>query len=391
MKPTRTCVGIPGVTAVLGWSVTTTKIELQFGVIRWTWLQTRVPVVMWLQRCELDRLFWPRMSWKLLLRVGSPSDTCRPHLLVPIPPPPPEFPVRSRTGRRRTRACWWKRGAPWQACQGSFRLLLTPHSPAVVSNQLPPNASICWKEGFRAPHAFNHSCLCSFSSRMSSLLVLLCVLFYWLLGVWSFTLCGSGSYVNLCFTFTLSPSPSTLWCVSENDAFGSRCILLPVCSFTKLCLTLCNPMGCSTSVFPVLHHLPEFSQTHVHWVSDPSNHLILCCPLLLPPSVFPSIRVFSNGSALLIRWPKYYSFSISPSDEFSRFSFRIDWFAVQFHWFIQPLIPFKWPLMSIHSLLESIYAWYFLFISRNQSFFKYLSLLKWSVKYFYSFKYRRSI
>ena len=60
----------------------------------------------------------------------------------------------------------------------------------------------------------------------------------------------------------------------------------------------------------------------------PSNHLILCCPLLLPPSIFPSIRVFSNESALRIRWPKYWSFSfnISPSNEYSRLiSFRMDW------------------------------------------------------------------
>ena len=60
-----------------------------------------------------------------------------------------------------------------------------------------------------------------------------------------------------------------------------------------------------------------------------SNHLILCCPLLLLPSIFPSIRVFSNESALHIRWPKYwsFSFSISPSNEYSEFvSFRIDWF-----------------------------------------------------------------
>ena len=59
----------------------------------------------------------------------------------------------------------------------------------------------------------------------------------------------------------------------------------------------------------------------------PSNHLILCRPLLLLPSVFPSIRVFSNELALRIRWPKYWSFSISPSNEYSGlFSFRIDWF-----------------------------------------------------------------
>ena len=67
----------------------------------------------------------------------------------------------------------------------------------------------------------------------------------------------------------------------------------------------------------------------------PSNHLILCHPLLLPPSVFPSIRVFSNESVLRIRWPKYWSFnfSISPSNEYSALiSFRMDWldlFAVQ--------------------------------------------------------------
>ena len=59
----------------------------------------------------------------------------------------------------------------------------------------------------------------------------------------------------------------------------------------------------------------------------PSNHLILCCPLLLLPSIFPSIRVFSSESALHIRWPKYWSFSISPSDEYSGLiSFRINWF-----------------------------------------------------------------
>ena len=60
----------------------------------------------------------------------------------------------------------------------------------------------------------------------------------------------------------------------------------------------------------------------------PCNHLILCCPLLLPPSIFPSIRVFSNESALHIRWPKYWSFSlrISPSNEYSGLiSFRMDW------------------------------------------------------------------
>ena len=71
-----------------------------------------------------------------------------------------------------------------------------------------------------------------------------------------------------------------------------------------------------------------FKFMSTEWVM-PSNHLILCHPLLLPPSIFPSIRVFSNESLLPIRWPKYwhFSFSISPSNEYSGLiSFRIDWF-----------------------------------------------------------------
>ena len=74
--------------------------------------------------------------------------------------------------------------------------------------------------------------------------------------------------------------------------------------------------------------LPEFTQTHVLELVMPSNHLILCHPLLLPPSIFPSIRVFSTESVLHIRWPKYWSFSfnISPSHEYSGLiSFRMDW------------------------------------------------------------------
>ena len=80
---------------------------------------------------------------------------------------------------------------------------------------------------------------------------------------------------------------------------------------------------------PVHHQLVEFTQTHAHQVGDATNHLILCCPLLLPPSIFPSIRVFSNESALHTKWPQYwsFSFSISPSNEYSELiSFRIDWF-----------------------------------------------------------------
>ena len=87
-------------------------------------------------------------------------------------------------------------------------------------------------------------------------------------------------------------------------------------------------MDCSTPVFPVHHQFPELTQTHVHWVGMPSNHLILCCPLHLPPSILPSISVFSSESVLHIRWPRSwsFSFSISPSNEYSRLiSFRVDW------------------------------------------------------------------
>ena len=91
---------------------------------------------------------------------------------------------------------------------------------------------------------------------------------------------------------------------------------------------LCNSMNCSMPGFPVLHCLLEPAQIHVHWVSyaiQPSNPL---SPLLLLPRIFPSIRIFSNESALLTRLPKYrtFSFSVSPSNEYSGFiSFRIDW------------------------------------------------------------------
>ena len=72
------------------------------------------------------------------------------------------------------------------------------------------------------------------------------------------------------------------------------------------CPTLCDPMDCSMSGFPDHHEFLELGQTHVHWVSDAIQPSILCWPLLLLPSVFPSIRVFSNELALCIRWPKYW-------------------------------------------------------------------------------------
>ena len=92
--------------------------------------------------------------------------------------------------------------------------------------------------------------------------------------------------------------------------------------------TLCNPVNHSTPSLSVHHQLLETTQTHVHELVMPSNHLILSCPLLLLPSILPSIRVFSNESALHIRWPKYwsFSFSISPSKEHpGLISFMMDW------------------------------------------------------------------
>ena len=86
-------------------------------------------------------------------------------------------------------------------------------------------------------------------------------------------------------------------------------------------------MDCSMPGFPVLLYLPEFPQLMSTDLVMPSNHLILCCLLLLLPSIFPSIRVFSNELAPHIRWPMYWSFNISPSSEYSEFiSFKIDWF-----------------------------------------------------------------
>ena len=99
--------------------------------------------------------------------------------------------------------------------------------------------------------------------------------------------------------------------------------------FTQSCPTLCDLMDCSTpssTFFTISWSLPKLMSIDLVM---PSSHLVLCCPLLLLPSIFPSIRVFSNESALGIRWPKYwsFSFSISPSNEHSGLiSFRMDWF-----------------------------------------------------------------
>ena len=110
-------------------------------------------------------------------------------------------------------------------------------------------------------------------------------------------------------------------------------------------------MDCSMSGFPVLHHLPECAQTHVHWIDDaiqPSH------PFFLLPLIFLSIRVFSSELVLHIRWPNYwsFSFSISPSNEYSGLiSFRIAWFN---------LLAVQWTLRSLlqHHSLKSSVLWH---------------------------------
>ena len=118
-------------------------------------------------------------------------------------------------------------------------------------------------------------------------------------------------------------------------------------------------MNCSTPGFPVLQHLPEFAQIHVHWVGDISQPFHPLSPLLLLPSI---IRVFSSELALCIRWPKYwsFSFSISPSNEYSGLiSFRIDWFdllAVQGLSRVSLVPQFKGISSSVLSLFLHLYT-----------------------------------
>ena len=90
-------------------------------------------------------------------------------------------------------------------------------------------------------------------------------------------------------------------------------------SVVQSCLTLCDPTDCSMPGLPVHHQLPELFKLMSIESVIPSNHRILCRPLLLPPSIFPSTSIFSNESVLCIRWPKYwsFSFSISRSNEYS--------------------------------------------------------------------------
>ena len=123
-----------------------------------------------------------------------------------------------------------------------------------------------------------------------------------------------------------------LWVLKWNQPALTGWFFLAMYHFSSIaqsCLTLCDPMDCTMPGLPVHHELWSLLKLISIESVMPSNHLILCRPLLLLPSIFPSIRVFSNESVLCIKWPRYwnFSFSISPSKEYSRLiSLRIDWF-----------------------------------------------------------------
>ena len=104
------------------------------------------------------------------------------------------------------------------------------------------------------------------------------------------------------------------------------CILsVQFISVTQSCPTLCDPMDCSTPGSLSITNSQSLLKLMSIESVMPSNCLILCCPLLLPPSISPSIRVFSSESVHGMRWPKDWSFSVSPSNEYSGLiSFRID-------------------------------------------------------------------
>ena len=137
---------------------------------------------------------------------------------------------------------------------------------------------------------------------------------------------------------------SQIWLHVENCFFGLLLITFAImccCSVAQSCLTLWDHIDSSTPAFPVLHYLLEFTQIHVHWVNDaiqPSHPLSLPSH---PALIFPSIRVFSNESALCTKWPKdwSFSFSISLSNEYSGLIyFRIHWFH----------------LLAVHGTLKSL-------------------------------------
>ena len=114
---------------------------------------------------------------------------------------------------------------------------------------------------------------------------------------------------------------------SKNMKRCSTSLVICCCSVAKSCLTLCNPMDCSTPGFPVFHYLPEFAQNHVPFIGDAIQPSHVLSPSSLPALNLCKTRVFSNESALPIRWSNYWNFGISSSNEYSGLiSFMTDYF-----------------------------------------------------------------
>ena len=117
--------------------------------------------------------------------------------------------------------------------------------------------------------------------------------------------------------------------VSMHNFYCLPILYFQFSSVAQLCLTLCNPMNRSMPGLPVHHQLPSPPKSMSIKSVIPSNHLIICCPLLLLPSVFPSIRVFFSESALHIKWLKVLEFQLQHLSfrwNLGLISFRIDWF-----------------------------------------------------------------
>ena len=125
------------------------------------------------------------------------------------------------------------------------------------------------------------------------------------------------------FPYSILP----LYRIPQEWAFDS-CYFCSVQSLSRVRLSATPWIAARQASLPTTNSQSSPKPMFIESVMPP-NHLILCCPLLLLPSIFPSIRVFPNESALRIKWPKYWSFSISPSDEYSGLiSFRMDWYSL---------------------------------------------------------------
>ena len=147
-------------------------------------------------------------------------------------------------------------------------------------------------------------------------------------------------------TGSLAFIQQTLWLHSQSHIFLPLVVLVQLLSYSRLFVTLRTAARQASLTLTISHGLLKLMT--IESVS-PSNHLILCHSLLLLPSIFCRVRVFSNESSLCIWWPKHWNFSITPSNEYSGLiSFRIDWFV---------LLAFQWTrknLLQQHSLKASV-------------------------------------